>query len=77
MIGYLIIFLFLVIRIMLHFNAKATNITPNSQLLNQVYHCLYLGLQIKKTVLLFYQVPSITPRFFKIIYTSTGLVILV
>ena len=47
-------FLFLVIRIMLHFNAKATNITPNSQLLNQVYYCLYLCLQIKKTVLLFY-----------------------
>ena len=46
-------FLFLVIRIMLHFNAKAMNITPNSQLLNQVYHSLYLCLQINKTVLLF------------------------
>ena len=46
-------FLFFVIRIILHFNAKAMNITPNSQLLNQVYHSLYLCSQINKMVLLF------------------------
>jgi len=46
-------FLCLVIRIMLHFNAKAINITANSQLLNHIYHSLYFCLQINKTVHLF------------------------
>ena len=48
------IFFVLSHQIMLHFDAKATNITPNFKLLKEVYHSLYLCLQIKKTVLLFY-----------------------